>query len=196
MLWWDPCSPEAANAGHSQRKALARDPKERTVWDFARQHFVSMHESSQIICSLWFCKDWCRSNKVSNIISKANISHLTSVIPEVHVSYLTFILLFLRRLDELRGENCNGLWDLSHLQPILLSSSTLCWGSSLLYKSLKGWFTKTLRKTIVHLFLSNILQGSDPAPPHQKEFSVTGVAGEREWNKVTLLSLPQFNELL
>lgn len=32
------------------------------------------------------------------------------------MSYLTFILLFLRRLDEPRGENGNELWDFFHLQ--------------------------------------------------------------------------------
>lgn len=146
-----------------REKALARDPKDRTVWGLARQHFISMRESFWIICLLWFCKGWCRSNKVSNTVSKANIpclhSDLTSIVPEVHEPYLTF----LRRLDELRGHS-SGLWNLSHLQPSLLSSS-LGWGSSLLYKYLKGCFTQTLRKTVVHLFLPNILQGSDAATP-------------------------------
>lgn len=41
----------------------------------------------------------------------------------------------------------------------------------------------TCRKTVIHLCLSNILQVSDPAPPPPtliKEFSFTGMAGERE----------------
>lgn len=164
MLWWDSLLLRQPALATARGKALSRDPKEITVWGLARQNFVSIHESSQITCSLWFCKGWCRSNEVSKTTSKANISHLHSYlmsdIPEVHVSYLTSTLLFLRRLVELRGRNSNGLWDVFHLEPTLPSSRTLCWGSSLLYRCLKGWF-----KTIIHLFLSNILQGNDPSRP-------------------------------
>lgn len=42
----------------------------------------------------------------------------------------------------------------------------------------------TCRKTVIHLCLSSILQGSDPVRPPPptliKEFSFTGMAGERE----------------
>jgi len=94
-------------------KALTRDPRERTVRGFAGRHFVSTCQYFLIVCSLWFCKGWCRSNKASNTVSQANISRLhsdlTSIIHEVHISCLTFALLFLRRLDEPRGRNGSGL---------------------------------------------------------------------------------------